>query len=90
MADVIRGRVTRVIDGDTFEMSVTSVNAPSGNKYGSSETIRIATIDAPELSTPAGKRSKDALERKLIGQSVTCTVQARDTYGRVVANVRIG
>jgi endonuclease YncB( thermonuclease family) len=90
MADVIKGTVTRVIDGDTFEMSVTSVNAPSGNRYNRTETIRIANVDAPELNTPGGQRSRDALERKLLRKNVACTVQARDTFGRVVASVRIG
>jgi len=90
MADVLRGRVTRVIDGDTFEISGVTVTAPSGNKYSSTETIRIADIDAPELKTGPGKRSKDALERKLNGQNVTCTVDARDAFGRVIAKVRVG
>lgn len=90
MADTLRGRVSRVIDGDTFELSGVTATAPSGNKYNSTETIRIADIDAPELNTGAGKRSRDALERKINGKVVTCTVKSRDTYGRVVASVRVG
>lgn len=88
MADVLRGRVTRVIDGDTFDLGGVSASVTSGNRYNSSETIRIADIDAPELNTGAGKRSKQALENKVAGKSVTCVVKARDTYGRVVASVR--
>jgi endonuclease YncB( thermonuclease family) len=90
MADTLRGRVSRVIDGDTFEISGVIATAPSGRKYDATETIRIADIDAPELNTGAGKRSKDALERKINGKTVTCTVRSRDSYGRVVASVRVG
>lgn len=90
MADTLRGRVSRVIDGDTFEISGVSATAPSGNRYNATETIRIADIDAPELNTGAGRRSKDALERRISGKTVTCTVKSRDPYGRVVASVRVG
>lgn len=90
MADILRGRVSRVIDGDTFEISGVTATALSGNKYNATETIRIADIDSPELNTGAGQRSKDALERKINGKTVTCTVKARDPYGRVVASVRVG
>lgn len=89
MADVIQGPVTQVVDGDTFDTTVTHVGTHNKIKYNDSERIRIASIDAPELNTPAGKRSKDALERKLKGKRVSCTVQARDTYSRIVADVKL-
>lgn len=89
MADVIQGPVTQVIDGDTFDMTVTHVGTNNKIKYNNSERIRIASIDAPELNTPAGKRSKDALEKKLKGRIVACSIQARDTYSRIVADVRL-
>lgn len=89
MADVIQGPVTQVVDGDTFDMTVTYANPTNKIRYNHSERIRIASIDAPELNTPAGKRSKDALERKLKGKWVSCTVQARDTYSRIVADVKL-
>lgn len=82
MADVLRGHVSRVIDGDTFEISSVMATAPSGNKYNATESIRIADIDAPELNTGAGKRSKDALAKIINGKTVTCTVRSRDVYGR--------
>jgi endonuclease YncB( thermonuclease family) len=90
MADVLRGRVTRVIDGDTFDIDSVTAIAPSCKKYNSAERIRIADIDAAELNTSAGKRSKQALEQTLNGKYVTCTVRSRDRYGRVVASVRVG
>jgi micrococcal nuclease len=89
MADTIRGPVTRVVDGDTFEMDVTHIGKENTEKYNNSETVRIAGIDAPELGTEAGKKAKAQLDKKLSGKEVRCTVQARDTYGRVVADIEI-
>lgn len=89
MTDTIRGTVTAVVDGDTFDMKVTYTGKENKVNYNNQERIRIAEIDAPELNTAAGKRSKEALEGKLKGKEVRCYVQARDTYGRVVAKVTI-
>lgn len=89
MADTIRGPVTNVVDGDTFDMKVTHIGNNNKEKYNDEERIRIAEIDAPELNTPAGKRSKEQLEKKLKGKEVRCHVEARDTYGRVVAKITI-
>ena len=89
MSDTIRGPVTKVVDGDTFEMDVTHTGKENKKKYNNHETVRIATIDAPELGTKSGQRSKETLEKKLKGKEVRCYVQARDAYGRVVADVEI-
>jgi len=89
MADTIRGPVTNIVDGDTFDMKVAHVGKNNKSEYNDEETIRIADIDAPELHAPGGKRSKDILERKLKGREVRCYVQARDSYGRVVADVKV-
>lgn len=89
MADIIRGPVTNVIDGDTFEMEVTHVGKNNKEKYNDNETVRIAGIDAPEINTDEGKKAKKELEKKISGQEVRCTVQARDTYGRVVADIEV-
>ena len=89
MADTIRGLVTRVVDGDTFEMNVAYIGKKNAEKYDDSEIVRIAGIDAPELDTDAGKKAKAELTNRLSGKEVRCTVQARDTYGRVVADVEV-
>ncbi len=89
MSDIIQGPVTRVIDGDTFAMTVTHTGTNNVESYNNTETIRIAGFDAPELPSRAGQRSKEALALKLSGKTVRCTVQARDTYGRIVATVSV-
>ncbi len=87
MADTIRGLVTKIIDGDTFDMDVTHVGTNNSNRYNQKERVRIANIDEPELRSAAGRRSKDRLERELRGKNVRCYVQSRDIYSRIVAEV---
>ena len=70
-------------------MTVNHIETNNKNKYKKPERIRIASIDAPELNTPAAKRSKDALEKKLKGKNLSYSLQTRDTYGRVVADVKL-
>ena len=89
MADTIRGPVTNVIDGDTFDMNVTHLGKKNTIKYNDDERIRIAGIDAPEINTEEGKKAKKKLEKKISGKEVRCTVQARDTYGRIVADIEV-
>jgi len=89
MPDIIIGPVIDVIDGDTFDMRVTHIGTNNKEKYNGNERVRIADIDAPELRTLAGLRSKEQLFRKLNGEKVRCDVQARDIFGRIVAEVKI-
>lgn len=87
--DSIRGSVVDVIDGDTFDMRVTHFGKHNQYEYKNVERVRIAEIDAPELNTLRGLRSKNILQQKLQGKEVRCYVQVRDEYGRVVAKVQI-
>ena len=88
MVDVIWGTVSRVIDGDTFEMKVTRRQGSNAQNYNDRETIRISDKDAPELGGQKGRRAKRDLENALMNERVRCEVEARDTYGRVVAKVK--
>lgn len=89
MGDTIKGQVTNIVDGDTFDMKVTQRGTSNEHKYDDSERIRIADIDEPELNEPGGSRSKEILYRKLKGRDVLCDVQSRDSYGRVVSVVKL-
>ena len=71
-------RVTRVIDGDTFETA--SRKRP----------VRLANVDAPELNQRGGRAAKAALADLIAGQEVSIDTQARDKYGRAVANIKVG
>lgn len=70
-----RGKVTRVIDGDTFTIR--------GGK-----TIRLANVRAPELGTKGAAKARDILIAKI--QNKTITYQPVGTsYGRIVAKVKL-
>ena len=89
MQDIIYGIVNSVIDGDTFIINVTKTNKTSQYNYNKWERIRIINLDASELGSLGGFRDKVNLERALQGKKVSCSVQTKDTYGRIVADVKI-
>ena len=69
----ITGNVTSVHDGDTITVG--------------GESIRLASIDAPELDQAYGPSSRTHLAAMVLGQSVTVTYAQKDLYGRVVGTV---
>jgi len=89
MADTIRGRVLRIVDGGCFEMEVRYVGAGNRHAYRSLELVRLANVDVPKLDTPAGVSRWLLLSEYLDGREVRCFVYDRDTEERVVATVTI-
>lgn len=69
-------KVTRVIDGDTFETEDRSI-------------IRFDTLNAPELTNCGGQEAKEELEKLISGRRVSLKSQARDVNGRQIASVWI-
>jgi len=67
-------RVVQVIDGDTFKLQ---------NK----QTVRLASIDAPELDKCLGKESKKALSQLILGKRVVLLEPYSDQYHRINALV---
>ncbi len=70
-------RVTRVIDGDTFETA--------GRKL----SVRLAGVDTPEKDQPGYAAATDALRELISGKQVEIDTQARDSYGQSEANVKV-
>lgn len=66
--------VQYVVDGDTF---VTA----SGMR------VRLAGIDAPEITAPLGLQAKQCLEALIEGKRVKIKLLDTDKYGRQVAQV---
>lgn len=87
MYDTVRGPVQDVIDGDTFDISVTHAGKSNKYTYNETERIRIVSINAPELNTSAGVRAKVDLKTKISGKEIRCHVHSRDSYGRLVGDV---
>ncbi|EHY0578636.1 thermonuclease family protein [Salmonella enterica] len=73
----IKGKVIRVLDGDTIELlqGKTPVR------------IRLANIDAPEKKQPFGKWSTNQLKSLIAGQLVTVAYTQTDRYGRILGCV---
>jgi len=71
-------KVTRVIDGDTFETN--------RRKH----PVRLANVDTPEKRESGYQEAKKALKNLIEGEYVTVETIHRDKYGRAVANVKIG
>lgn len=72
-----RGKVKRIIDGDTFELR-------------SGERVRIANLSAPELDERGGQQAKRRLQNKMPrGTEVGISKPLAKSYGRVVRKVTI-
>lgn len=87
MLDIIKGTVTSVIDGDTFEIKVERIGTHNKFSYNTYERIRIAYLNAPELPSASGHRARSILARVILRKYVKCDIKARDHYGRLIANV---
>jgi micrococcal nuclease len=74
-------QVTRVIDGDTFEVT-------------GGRTIRVLGIDSCEANTYGGQQATAAASMKLAGKTVTLTAEPtgddRDRYDRELRYVQVG
>lgn len=73
--------VVRVIDGDSVKLAVLL----------DAGTMRISGIDAPEMNTAAGKRSKQFAEAILpVGRVLLARIEAkREKFGRLLGNLQM-
>ena len=76
--ETIIGKVVGIHDGDTLTLLDDSKRQIK---------IRLAEIDAPELSQPFGKKSKQMLSTLVFGKDATIVASERDKYGRTVGRV---
>lgn len=81
------GIVTKVVDGDTFEVTV-----ERGDQRISSgvERVRLADVDSPEIDTDRGIEARDLATAILLNRRVYLDIDdyaGRDSYGRLVCAV---
>jgi len=67
-------KVVAVMDGDSF-------------KIANDQTIRLASLDAPELGNCYGQEAYQALSSKILGKKVVLRDLKTDMYGRIIAMV---
>ncbi|MGQ0658706.1 MAG: hypothetical protein ACT4NU_11555 [Chromatiales bacterium] len=89
MADTIRGRVLRIVDGGRFDMEVRYVSSSNRHTYRPVERVRLANVDAPRLDTQAGQSRRTILAARLSGREVRCFVHDRDIDEQIIATVTI-
>lgn len=77
---VLVGTVTKVTDGDTINVRLSS--GPI--------TVRFDSIDAPEMDQPGGEAARAALAGLLSGGEIALDVVTQDRYERLVAVVYLG
>ena len=79
-AEVLEGRVVAVTDGNTLTLL-------DGNRR--QHKVRLAGIDAPELSQPYGTRSRLRLSNLAFGKDARADCYNIDRYGRDVCTVYV-
>lgn len=88
-AELVKVNVEKVVDGDTVRISPALEVAE-----GLRDRVRFADINAPEIDTPEGKVSKEALDSLLARYNYTIYLDIDkksgiDRYGRIVAVVYV-
>lgn len=83
----VPGIVRRIVDADTL---VIDLDLGWGT-WRIGQKVRLLGIDAPEMSTEAGKAARAWLESWLpLGTEVIVESRALDSFGRVLGRVRYG
>jgi endonuclease YncB( thermonuclease family) len=81
-AGEVRGRVVRVVDGDTIWLVREGQTKPM--------KLRIEGIDAPEICQTFGPEAKRALANRILDRDVTAKLRAVDDWGRRIGHVYDG
>ena len=81
----VPGRVVRVIDADTVVVLL-----DLGWRICYESGVRVEGIDAPEVSTEAGKAARAFAQALLpVGLPVTVVSRQLDKYGRVLGSIAL-
>ena len=83
-SDWLKGKVIRVIDGDTVDLLVDEEDEPRQIR------VRLEGIDAPEAGQPWGTRAAEYLSVLVHGKTVEVLSIGEDRYGRVLGRIYIG
>jgi len=70
--NVLNGKVTLVIDGNTIE-----VRADDNETY----KIMLYGVDSPELGQAYGEKAKKFLEKMILDKNVNVNIQGKDRWG---------
>lgn len=77
----ISAKVTDVLDGDTLRVTT---------DQHATITVRLDSIDAPEMAQPFGLEAKQRLSELVLGKPVVVRWKEKDKYGRTLGIVYLG
>jgi len=77
----MKREIVCAVDGDTIKTK---------RKIDGTNYVRLAGVDAPEKGQKGYEFAKRRLNTLIKGKSVSIVQKAKDKYGRVVADVRLG
>ncbi len=85
-SDEACGIVTKVVDGDTFDVTIERADAKVAYSV---ERIRLADVDSPEMESDSGPAAKDFTFAVLMNKRVYLDIDdfsanGRDSYGRLI------
>lgn len=83
----ISGLVTGIIDGNTFQISVTDGESSEHESSKHIETVRIFGMDKPSASTLPGILAKLELEKMIVGRTLECEILERNANNQAIAHV---
>jgi endonuclease YncB( thermonuclease family) len=70
--EILKGKVTNVIDGNTFELLAEDNESYKVVLYG---------VDSPELGQEYGDKAKKLLEKLILNKNITTKIQGKDRLG---------
>ncbi len=77
--EVLRGKITRVVDGDTVWFVREGASKPM--------KIRLEGIDAPEICQDFGPEARSFLSERVLNREVEAKLRAVDDWGRHIGKV---
>lgn len=85
----IQGQVTSVLNGNTFKLQLGEDSARELKMLEQIVTVTIAQSHHMETNTLGGVLAKLELEKRLVGQRVSCEIVARTRSRGFVANINL-
>jgi endonuclease YncB( thermonuclease family) len=76
-------QLVRCVDADTLRLVIDV----GFNMTRREASYRLSRVDAPELSTDAGKLARAALEGYLLGKTLVAQTFKSDSFGRYITEV---
>jgi len=87
--DFIIGKVTDVIDGETFRITVDRTGGKNRHGYKDQEKIHIKKIKLTDITWMTGVFTKSKIEKMFRGKKVLCLIRSRDQAGKIIADVQL-